>query len=108
MSDIYLFGAAVCLTLAVVAVLSGVAKVRDHERRIAKLEKRANPASKHDWKHLERQDIGEAMLFDLAAMRQEAQLLSERIEYASRRALHVAHGGAPDDNPVKWQNGEAK
>jgi hypothetical protein len=108
MSNLFLVVASVGLTLAVLAVLSGAAKVRDHERRLAELERRANPASRHDLRALERHDIGEATLFDLAELRDLQQRLAERIEYASRRALHVASGGRPDDSPTKWGNGAPK
>ena len=105
MYQLYLVIASVGLTLAVVAVLAGAAKVHNHEQRIARLEQRANPASKHDLRHLERQDIGEATLFDLAHAREQVELLTGWIDYATRRARHVASGCSPDDPPTKWSNG---
>ena len=105
MYQLYLVIASVGLTLAVVAVLAGAAKVHNHEQRIARLEQRANPASKHDWKYLERQDIGEATLVDYARIRSELKVAQDWLEYATRRARHVASGGSPDDPPTKWQNG---
>jgi len=71
MSDIYLVISIVGITLALLSIGFGASTMRDHERRIAGLESRANPASKLDLRYLERQDIGEATLFDLARMRQE-------------------------------------
>lgn len=70
--------------------------------QMAELEKRANPAGQHDLRYLERQDIGEATLFDLAKMREQLKLGMDWLDYASRRAAHVAGGGRPDDPPTKW------
>jgi hypothetical protein len=126
MPDYYLLAALVGIALTIFGLGYGARmwteRARSQARAVANLEralgfqqaaidelkKRAQPASKHDLRHLERHDIGEATLFDLAEMRETARLLTDRIEYASRRALHVANGGSPDDPPTKWQNGETK
>lgn len=120
MSDFFLYLSLLGVALAVFGAGYGfrmlTERARDQQRRlkqteqaievlkgqVAEWQRRAQPASKHDLRHLERHDIGEATLFDLAEMRESARLLTERIEYASRRALHVAMGGSPDDPPTKW------
>lgn len=103
MPDIYLVLVVLGLALALCAVSYGASTVRNLEQRVSDLERRANPASKHDLRYLERQDIGEATLFDLARMRQEFTTALEYLEYATGRARHVASGGSPDDPPTQWK-----
>lgn len=91
-----------CLLLTGVGLLIWYGHT-DHEKRLRELERRANPASRHDWKALERHDIGEAMMFDLANARRDYQTATDKLEYAMRRAEHVMGGGSPDDLPTKWK-----
>lgn len=105
MTDWLLLAVGAGIALTVLAVLAGAARWRNLERRVEGLERRANPASKHDWKYLERQDLGEAALMELASMRAAAEELTVRLDHASRRYQHVARGGHPDDPPSKWTNG---
>ena len=113
MFDSYLYLALFAVALAMFALGYGARawsdRMREQERQltalqatVADLERRANPASRHDWKDLERQDIGEATLFDLAHMREQVETLTTWLEYASGRAAHVAPGGQPNDPPTKW------
>ena len=84
------------------------AALEQQAARIDDLQKRAEPTSKHDLKYLVRQDVGEAVLFDLSNAREQVEMLTQWIEYASQRAAHVARGGNPDDPPTKWKNGDTK
>ncbi len=95
-----LFGAAIALTG--VALVAGVVSYRQLAARIAELERRADPATRHDWKALERHDIGEAGLWQIAEMRnrlEELQLLEQQL---TAFLEHVAAGGHPGEPRSRW------
>lgn len=101
--SLLIFGAGLATALALIALAYGIQSVRDLTRRVARLEEQlAVPLNKHGAIHRERHDIGEATLFDLAKMREQLEIATNWLEYASRRAQHVATGGNPDDPPSKW------
>lgn len=88
------------------AIAFGVMKLRELRRRLHDLEAKVakiGACSKHDLAYLIRRDAGEASLFDLAHVREQAKLLNDWVEYATLRAQHVAEGGSPDDLPTAWK-----
>jgi hypothetical protein len=65
-----------------------VMKYFDMRRRFHALEAQVSKltsCSKHDLAYLIRRDAGEASLFDLARVREQAKLLNDWVEYATQR-----------------------
>ena len=94
----------VLIGLALLATLIGLgagwATLHDHERRITGLEgenKEQARGNRHDRLGRAQTDIGEAFLFALISMSEDAKILQTKIDYYTGLAEHIRNGGKPDD-----------
>ena len=94
----------VLIGLALLATLIGLgagwATLHDHERRITGLEgenKEQARGNRHDRLGRAQTDIGEAFLFALISMSEDAKVLQTKIDYYTGLAEHIRNGGKPDD-----------
>lgn len=90
-----------------VALGASASQLWNYRRRLHALERKLTDLEKvdcrkNDVKHLARRDVGEAVLFDYARLRDELNAMQAWLEFSTRRAQHVARGGSPDDPPTKW------
>jgi hypothetical protein len=89
-----------------IALGASAVKLYDYRHRIQALEDKVaklSACSKHDLKHITRADVGEAFLFDFARLREDVQVMANRLENFTQHAQHVAAGGSPDDPPSTWK-----
>lgn len=102
MPDLFVFLAGVFFALTAVLLAALARHIHRLGQRLAALERRANPGSRHDWKALERHDIGESALFRVAHLRQAIELAQAHEQQLTDLLARVAAGGHPDDPPQKW------
>ena len=107
MYGVYLFVAGISVSLAAGAVWAGWRHIDRLGQRVTALEQALTaarqPATRHEWRALERHDIGEAALFDLAEARCRVAEMQAYLEQAIARMEHVAAGGHPDDPRSQWR-----
>lgn len=107
MSQLFLFAAGVLFTLTILLILAGAREIANHGKRIAALEQKANPESRHDLAALAAMDVAEVALFEVGKYVKAQQVADAQLENFMLKLEWMRARGNPDApwaEIVRWKN----